>query len=160
MDQEDIAIVANSDADGLLTAEAFYGGKPRELPFEQALMVAVLRQAIMDRALDWINLDVDFLFSFRNCCESVGIDYLAARKALNAKIRPGFTRQKRALAVHEELKSVIQDMPGRQYTHRYGNCQKSSRCAECRQRYNFYYLPLRRTAHTRERVMRRLAEAS
>jgi hypothetical protein len=78
-DIDELAIACETDTAEF--EEAFSGSRGRAIPFELALMAAALRWAIFERDTAWINSDEEHVFSFRNCCESLGIDHLAARKA-------------------------------------------------------------------------------
>ena len=129
-------------------------------PWHLELMSAVLEHAITDRDLKWINReDEGHIFSFRSCCEALGIDAEAARAALNAKIevkKPVVKKKQPRSALARE----IADVPGCEYTHTYDQCPPGvsvSKCPECRQRYNYRYTQLWRRGVRMRR--RRFAQA-
>ena len=60
--------------------------KPKPEP-ELTLLVALIDNAILERDLAWINSTFDHPFSFKNCCDHLGIDFVAARRVLDQRIR-------------------------------------------------------------------------
>jgi hypothetical protein len=156
----DLTIAFNAcDVDTGEFEEEFYGSRP-ELSFELALMEAQIKHAIYERDLAWVN-DVhglerrDYIHSFRNCCDHLGIDYRAARKILNQRLRKKSVLAPRAQP-NEALRFEIVDVPGKTYSHAYGECPSGvirSKCPECRQRYSYRYTRLwRKTARLRTPV--------
>jgi hypothetical protein len=137
-----IVIACDCETDTAEFNEVFSGSREGAMPSELSLMAAVLSFAIYEKDLEWINGDdySEHPFSFRNCCEYLGIDHLAARKVLNqrlSKCRGVLFRQPKP-----RLKLEIRDLPGKEYTHAYDECPPGvnpSRCPECRQRYNAAY---------------------
>ena len=111
------------------------------LPPHLALIAAVLEHGIDDGDLPWINREDSGVFTFRSCCESLGIDCEAARRVLNRKMKP---RQSKKMVRRVD----IADVPGIEYTHKYGECppdgQSLAHCRECRQRYAHWYQAHRR----------------
>ena len=94
MDHEGNELIIKFSPDDTDTAEfeqAFCGSRGRAIPFDRALQAAAIRWAIFERDTSWINDDddPDYVFSFKSCCESLGIDYLAARTVLNQRIGKG-----------------------------------------------------------------------
>jgi hypothetical protein len=147
-----------SDGDGAQVLDTFYPRALSLLP-EIRIMYQLIKNSILERDITWINRDEpEYLYSFQNCCEYLGIDYRAARKVLNRVIGKGrrvvIGGNHRGRPAGTILKpSDIGDIPGKTYTHRYGECLVSSRCPECRQRYNYVYCKtLRKTARTRSKI--------
>lgn len=146
-------VLAAADSDSL-EIERLMHPPPLTRPWHIELMHAVLENAITEADLKWINLeDEGHIFSFRSCCETLGIDADAARAALNAKIEIKKPLRKKKQPRSELIKEIV-DVPGITYTHAYNECPVGlgvSFCTECRQRYNYRYNSL----HPRGIRMRR-----
>jgi len=101
-------------------------------------MLALFEHAMSERDDVWIRRDNSdyengfYIYSFQNCCESLGIDYQAARKALIKQ----FAEEKQS---RRKITEHIQEKPGVVYTHGYGACGQSVKCKECKQRYLYTY---------------------
>jgi hypothetical protein len=83
-----IVIACDCETDAAEFNQVFSGSREGAMPSELSLMAAVLSFAIYEKDLEWINGDdySEHPFSFRNCCEYLGIDHLAARKVLNQRL--------------------------------------------------------------------------
>ena len=134
-DSDELLIKFNpSDADTAELEYEFYGLTGCAIPFELALMAAAIRFAIYEKDLRWINDDdrSEYPFTFKNCCEYLGIDYQAARKVLNQRIGKG---RRVLLRQPKRLEFEVEDVPAKEYTHAYQECPPGvnpSRCPECR----------------------------
>lgn len=109
-------------------------------PF-QLLAHDLIEHAIHEVDLDWImEEDIDYPCSFDNCCMQLGYSVAAARKSLYEKLKD--VKRQDVIRSYNRRAVVCQDIPGKKYSHPYGECPAGvacSRCAECRNRYNYFY---------------------
>lgn len=126
----------------------------KSLPWHLELFWAVLDNAMTESDIDWINTESDHIFSFRNCCEALGIDVQAARKALNGRLKIAKPHKKKLR--WGVIAAAIEQFPG-DYSHGYGECPPGitrSFCPECRHRYNTFYNSRHPRGKRRRRITR------
>lgn len=138
------------------------GSRGRQIPAELGLMIAQIRWAIFEADLEWINddSDRDYVFSFRSCCDVLGLDCDATRNVLNDRIgKKGFRVY--APKPRTALEPRSRRRPGKDLLASLRGVPrgvKCSRCPECRSRYNFAYGRYwRRSSRSRTPVTARLS---
>jgi hypothetical protein len=108
---------------------------------EMRLALAVFRDAIKQRDKEWLLSNREAPYSFRNLCEALELSESRARERLLLHFKEKRKRTHYTRRLHKKA-TGIGDIPGRDYTHGYGDCPGGmilSRCEQCTSRYRYNY---------------------
>lgn len=86
---------------------------------------AILEQAIIDKDRYWFTGEIESLVTFVDCCEVLGLDPSAARKAILASLPKPYPWRR-----HVYDNRPVKEERDYEWTHAHATCH-NGRCAEC-----------------------------
>jgi len=128
----------SADARTVDTYARFYEKRIISDP-ERMIILAQFEHAISERDHRWVtrrNEEYEggfYIYSFENCCEELGFDPQATRKALLQWFEIGKPQK---VTIN---KDTALNKPGVEYSHKYGACGQAAKCEECKSRYRYSY---------------------